>query len=54
MEGAVDDDHVAAGPALRASLIAASLASAPELQKNTLPPRLRPHSRSARRIAGSV
>jgi len=43
-----------AGRALRASLIAASLASAPELQKKTLPPRLDRDRRSARRIAGSV
>jgi len=40
--------------ALRASFNAASTASAPELQKNTLPPRLERDSACARRIAGSV
>ena len=43
-----------AARSLRASLIAASLASAPELQKNTLPPRLDSDRRAARRMPGSV
>ena len=38
----------------RASLIAHSFASAPELPKNTLPPSEASDSRSASRIAGSV
>ncbi len=38
----------------RASLIAHSLASAPEFVKNTLPPSELADSRSARRIAGPV
>ena len=40
--------------ALRTSLIAASLASAPELQKNTPAPIERSHSRSANRTFGSL
>ena len=39
---------------LRASLIAHSMASAPEFVKNTLPPSERSDSRRASRIAGSV
>ena len=42
------------GLRFRASLIAHSLASAPELQKNTLPPSERSERRRASRIAGSV
>ena len=42
------------GRRLRASFSAASLASAPELQKNTLPPSERAVSRSASRVIGSV
>ena len=42
------------GRALRTSLIAASLASAPELQKNTTPPSEREHNREARRTFGSL
>ena len=42
------------GRRLRASFRAASLASAPELQKNTLPPSERAVSRSASRVIGSV
>ncbi len=39
---------------LRTSLIAHSLASVPELQRKTAPPRLDSASRAASRIAGSV
>jgi hypothetical protein len=39
---------------LRDSFSAASTASAPELQKNTFPPRLDSESLAASRIAGSV
>ena len=42
------------GRALRTSLIAASLASAPELQKNTDDPNDRSHSRTASRTFESV
>ena len=42
------------GRARRASLIAASLASAPELQRNTLPPSELSASAADSRSAGSV
>ena len=42
------------GRCLRTSLIAASLASAPELQKNTLSPNERSHSRAASVTFGSL
>ncbi len=42
------------GRALRTSLIAASLASAPELQKNTASPNERAVSRSASRVIGAL
>ena len=54
MEGAVDDDHVAAGRGLSRELDRRLIGLGAELQKNTLPPRLDPDRRSARRIAGSV
>ena len=42
------------GRALRTSLIAASLASAPELQKNTMPPSDREASRAASSTLGAL
>ena len=53
MEGAVEDDDSPRGRALRTSFRAASLASAPELQKNTADPNDRSHSRSASRFIGA-